>query len=72
AALPLLAGLPPDVTGNPAALDTGYDTAMLISAGMFVLGGLVAWLGVPRPAATAPAARYSWTATCPQLETPPT
>jgi MFS transporter len=54
AALPLLAGLPSDVADDPAALDTGFDSAMLICAGMFVLGGLVAWLGVPRPAPAAP------------------
>jgi EmrB/QacA subfamily drug resistance transporter len=55
AALPLLAGLPSDVADNPAALDTGFDGAMLICAGMFVLGGLVVWFGVPRPAPAAPA-----------------
>jgi hypothetical protein len=70
AALPLLAGLPPDLADNPAALDAGFDAAMLICAGMFVLGGLVVWFGVPRaaPAAPAPASRYGWTASCPQLE----
>jgi hypothetical protein len=47
AALPLLAGLPQDAADNPAALDRGFDVAMLICAGMFLLGGLVAWLGVP-------------------------
>jgi hypothetical protein len=43
---------------------------MLICAGMFLLGGLVAWLGVPRPASTmpAPASPYEWTASCPQLK----
>jgi EmrB/QacA subfamily drug resistance transporter len=70
AALPLLAGLPQDAADNPAALDRGFDAAMLICAGMFLLGGLVAWLGVPRPACSAPgpASRYRWTASCPQLE----
>ncbi|OZM80813.1 MFS transporter [Pseudonocardia sp. MH-G8] len=47
AALPLFAGLPQDAADNPAALDRGFDLAMLICAGMFLLGGLVAWLGVP-------------------------
>jgi EmrB/QacA subfamily drug resistance transporter len=47
AALPLLAGLPSDVAADPAVLDAGFGGAMLICAGMFVLGGLVAWLGVP-------------------------
>jgi EmrB/QacA subfamily drug resistance transporter len=53
AALPLLAGLPQDAVDNPAALDRGFDVAMLICAGMFLLGGLVAWLGVPRAASAA-------------------
>jgi EmrB/QacA subfamily drug resistance transporter len=70
AALPLLAGLPPDFAGSSAELDAGFDGAMPICAGMFVLGGLVAWLGIPRPAPAtpAPASRHHWTATCPQPE----
>jgi EmrB/QacA subfamily drug resistance transporter len=70
AALPLLAGLPQDAVESPAALDRGFDAAMLICAGMFLLGGLVAWLGVPRPVSTmpTPASPYEWTASCPQLK----
>jgi EmrB/QacA subfamily drug resistance transporter len=69
AALPLLAGLPQDAADDPAALDQGFDAAMLICAGMFLLGGLVAWLGVPRHrSAHAAASPYPWTASCPQLE----
>jgi EmrB/QacA subfamily drug resistance transporter len=73
AALPLLAGLPSDVAGDPGALGVGFDagfgTAMLTCAGMFVLGGLVAWFAGPCPApAAGPVRRYHWTATCPGLE----
>lgn len=59
AALPLLAGLPQDVTDDPAALDAGFDAAVLICAGMFALGGLVAWLGVPRQPRVASPCRSS-------------
>lgn len=73
AALPLLAGLPQDAARNPAALDTGFGAGMLICAGLFLLGGLVAWLGVPRPAAAPakPSCRYHVTVNCPQLEPAP-
>ncbi|MQA81468.1 MAG: MFS transporter [Streptosporangiales bacterium] len=54
AALPLLARLPQDAAGDPVALDHGFDRSMLIGSGLFVLGGLVAWFGVSRPAATTP------------------
>ncbi|MEV0385768.1 MFS transporter [Nonomuraea sp. NPDC050643] len=49
AALPLLAGLPQDAANDPAALDRGFDAGMLICGGLFVLGGLIVWFGVPRP-----------------------
>lgn len=70
AALPLLAGLPQDVADNPVAFDRGFDAAMPICAGMVLLGGLVAWLGIPRPvrAALAPDSTHQWTANCPRLE----
>jgi EmrB/QacA subfamily drug resistance transporter len=67
AALPLLAGLPQDAADNPAALDRGFDVAMLICAGMFLLGGLVAWVGGPvgasRPLSSASVASRRWTRT---------
>lgn len=47
AALPLLAGLPQDAADNPAALNRGFDIGMLICAGLFVLGGLIVWFGIP-------------------------
>jgi EmrB/QacA subfamily drug resistance transporter len=51
AALPVLARLPQDAAGDPVALDDGFDRSMLMGSGLFVLGGLVAWFGVARPAA---------------------
>ncbi|MEV0164610.1 MFS transporter [Nonomuraea fuscirosea] len=50
AALPLLVGLPQDAANNPAALDRGFDVGMLICGALFILGGLIVWFGVPRPA----------------------
>jgi EmrB/QacA subfamily drug resistance transporter len=47
AALPLLARLPQDAAGDPVALDHGFDRGMLLGAGLFVLGGVVAWFGLP-------------------------
>jgi hypothetical protein len=69
AALPLLAGLPQDAASNPAALDRGFDAGMLICAGLFILGGLVVWFGVPRavPVAAEPICNHHW-AGCPQLD----
>jgi hypothetical protein len=52
AALPLLARLPQDAAGDPVALDHGFDRSMLIGAALFALGGLVAWFGTARAAAT--------------------
>ncbi|WP_053175469.1 MFS transporter [Nonomuraea sp. SBT364] len=68
AALPLLAGLPQDAAHNPAALDRGFDGGMLICGGSFILGGLLAWFGIPRPAGVPaePACRHHATG-CPQL-----
>ena len=58
AALPLLAGLPQDITGNPAALDRGFGTTMLVCAALFLAGGLASWVGLPTYAAsTRPPAR---------------
>jgi EmrB/QacA subfamily drug resistance transporter len=70
AALPLLAGLPPDIGENPAALDRGFGTSMLICAGLFLTGGLVSWIGLPTFAAsTRPLARHCGSLTSPQQET---
>ncbi len=71
AALPLLARLPQDAAGNSVALDHGFDRSMLIGSGLFVLGGLVAWFGIPPPAATTTGSvcRHHC-ATNPQLQAP--
>jgi hypothetical protein len=70
AALPLLTGLPQDAARNPVAFDRGFGVGMLICAGLYLLGGLVVWFGVP-PMATAPAepvCRHHLAVNCPQLE----
>ena len=46
AVLPLAAGL--TETGTGAPLGPGYGRAMLISAGLCALGGLLAWLTIDR------------------------
>ena len=71
AALPLLARLPQDPAGDPVALDHGFHRSMLIGSGLFVLGGLVAWFGIPPPAATTTGSvcRHHC-ATDPQLQPP--
>jgi MFS family permease len=70
AALPLLAGLPQDAAQDAAALDRGYGTGMLICSALFLSSGIVAWLGLPRPAAAPaqPLGRRHGSVTCPQLE----
>jgi EmrB/QacA subfamily drug resistance transporter len=69
AALPLLAGLPQDIAENPAALDRGFGTSMLICAGLFLTGGLVSWIGLPTFAAsTRPLARHCGSHISPQQE----
>ncbi len=48
AALPLLANLPQDATHAPEALSRGFDVSMLVCAGLYLLGGVVAWFGTAR------------------------
>ena len=70
AALPQLAGLPPDLAAHPAALDRGFGMSMLACAGLFLAGGLVSWVGLPTSAAsTRPLARHGGGVTSPQQET---
>jgi EmrB/QacA subfamily drug resistance transporter len=74
AALPVLTGLPQDAVRNPVAFDRGFGAGMLICAGLYLLGGLVVWFGVPRPvAAAAPGAthRHHVAAPCPHLQPAP-
>jgi MFS family permease len=67
AALPLLAGLPQDIAESPAALDRGFGLSMLICAGLFLIGGLVSWIGLPTFAASArPLAPHCGSVTSPQ------
>ncbi|TDC58367.1 DHA2 family efflux MFS transporter permease subunit [Actinomadura sp. KC345] len=70
AALPLLVGLPHGDGMNAAALDRGYDHGMMVCAGLFLVGGLSAWIGLPGPAAKPVRllSRRHASATCPQLE----
>lgn len=55
AALPMAVGLAGDDYQRPQVFDEAYDTAMLISAGLLVLGALVSWLALPRTTPLAPA-----------------
>jgi EmrB/QacA subfamily drug resistance transporter len=69
AALPTLAGLPQDTATNPAALDRGFGTSMVICGGLFLTGGLISWIGLRAPAVpTRPLARHCGSVTAPQLE----
>lgn len=51
AALPVVAGLPQDATQDPTALNRGFFISMLVCAGLFLAGGLVA-LGIRRATPT--------------------
>ncbi|WP_336216112.1 MFS transporter [Nonomuraea sp. LPB2021202275-12-8] len=46
AALPWLANLPQDATRSPEALSHGFVVSMLVCAGLFLLGAVVAWCGI--------------------------
>jgi EmrB/QacA subfamily drug resistance transporter len=69
AALPLLARLPENAV-DPATLDPGFDRSMVVGAGLFILGGLVAAVGLARPGVTAARPQCRAGATGPQLEPP--
>lgn len=69
AALPLLARLPEDAV-DPAALDAGFDRSMVVGVGLFVLGGLVAAVGLARPGVAVAPLQCQQGATGPQLEPP--
>jgi EmrB/QacA subfamily drug resistance transporter len=47
AALPPLVGLAGDDYADPAVLDAGFESAMMICAGLLVLGGLLSWVAIP-------------------------
>jgi len=47
AALPPLVGLAGADYADPAVLDAGFQSAMIICAGLLVLGGLLSWVAIP-------------------------
>ena len=47
AALPVAVGLGGDDYADPAVFDSAYDAAMLVCAGLLLLGGMVSWLAIP-------------------------
>jgi Na+/melibiose symporter-like transporter len=47
AALPPLVGLAGDDYAEPAILDAGFESAMMICAALLVLGGLLSWVAIP-------------------------
>ncbi|MFE0042565.1 MFS transporter [Streptomyces albireticuli] len=57
AALPLLAGMGPDVYRDPAAFSRTFDRAMLMCAGALVVGAVLAWATVRGPERGAGACR---------------
>lgn len=47
AVLPAAAGLGPRALDDPERFAEGFSTAMLISAGLALAGGIIAWVGLP-------------------------
>ena len=47
AALPPLVGLAGADYADPAVLDAAFETAMVVCAGLLVLGGLLSWVAIP-------------------------
>lgn len=50
AAIPVLAGITGDALDDPIRLSSGFETGMLIAAGLTAFGGLIGWIGVRNPA----------------------
>lgn len=48
AAIPIAAGLSSIDERTPAALTEGFHSAMTWSAGLCIIGGLIAWVGLPK------------------------
>ncbi|SDK53190.1 drug resistance transporter, EmrB/QacA subfamily [Glycomyces sambucus] len=46
AVLPAATGLPQDLAADTAALDHGFEQAMLACAGLFLMAGVTAWIGL--------------------------
>lgn len=49
AAVPVLAGITGDALDDPARFSSGFETAMLIGAGLVAFGGLVGLIGIRNP-----------------------
>jgi EmrB/QacA subfamily drug resistance transporter len=47
AALPVAVGLGGDDYADPAVFDSAYDAAMLVCAGLLLVGGAVSWITIP-------------------------
>ncbi len=47
AALPVAVGLGGDDYADPAVFDSAYDAAMLVCAGLLLVGGVVSWFAIP-------------------------
>ncbi|MFI0164326.1 MFS transporter [Streptomyces sp. NPDC017095] len=73
AALPLLTGMGPQAYRSPTAFDAAYDRAMPLCAGALVLGAVLAFALVRRPAADRPRpeCRTHGQVTAPPLEGEP-
>ncbi len=46
AVLPLIAGLTGDAFYDPAAMTSGFHTAMYVTAGLSAFGGIIAWFTI--------------------------
>ncbi|MYX25205.1 DHA2 family efflux MFS transporter permease subunit [Streptomyces sp. SID8381] len=70
AALPLLAGMGAEAYRSAVAFDAAFRRAMPICAGVLVVGAVVAWATVRRPApgCRQPECRTHGSVTCPPLE----
>jgi hypothetical protein len=70
AALPVAVGLTGDDYASPAAFGTAYGRALLLCAGLLLLGGIVSWFTIPGGpvASTEPAERRR--KPVPQLDCP--
>ncbi|NBM16870.1 MFS transporter [Streptomyces sp. GC420] len=65
AALPLLTGMGPEVYRSATEFDVAFGRAMLLCAGVLVLGAGVAWVTVRTPAPGAERARPECSVQCP-------
>ncbi|CAL9508291.1 hypothetical protein SUDANB21_03595 [Streptomyces sp. enrichment culture] len=73
AALPLLAGMGPESFRQPARFDAAFDRAMLLCAGILVIGAVLAAATVrrPEPGCRRPECRTHGSVAVPPLEADP-